>query len=108
MVSKTVAYTGNEAIAHGMKQINPDVIAAYPITPQTEIVQIYSTFVADGLVDTEFVTVESEHSAMSAVIGASAAGARAMTATSSQGLAYMHEVVYIAASMRLPIVMAVA
>mgnify|MGYP000859431705 CR=1 FL=1 len=106
-MKKTVAYTGNEAVAFGMKQINPDVVAAYPITPQTEIVQIFSNFVADGLVDTEFVTVESEHSAMSAVIGAAAAGARSMTATSSAGLAYMHEVVYIAASMRLPIVMQV-
>jgi len=99
-----VALSGNEAVAHAMKQINPDVVAAYPITPQTEIVQIFSSFVANGQVDTEFVTVESEHSAMSATIGASAAGARAMTATSSQGLAYMFEVVYIAASMRLPIV----
>ncbi|MBO8125794.1 MAG: pyruvate ferredoxin oxidoreductase [Firmicutes bacterium] len=90
-----------------MKQLNPDVVAAYPITPQTEIVQIFSTFVADGLVDTEFITVESEHSAMSATIGAAAAGARAMTATSSAGLAFMHEVVYVAASMRLPIVMPV-
>ncbi len=87
-----------------MRQINPDVVAAYPITPQTEIVQIFSSFVADGDVDTEFVTVESEHSAMSATIGASAAGARAMTATSSQGLALMWEVLYVAAGLRLPIV----
>ena len=79
------AWTGNEAVANAMRQINPDVVAAYPITPATEIVQIYSSFVADGLVNTEFVAVESEHSAMSATIGASAAGARAMTATSSQG-----------------------
>ncbi|MDD2431533.1 MAG: transketolase C-terminal domain-containing protein [Firmicutes bacterium] len=99
------ALTGNEAMAEAMRQINPDVIAAYPITPQTEIVQLFSNFVADGKVDTEFVTVESEHSAMSATIGASAAGSRAMTATSSQGMAYMWEVLYIAASMRLPIVM---
>lgn len=104
---KGLAYTGNEAVAQAMKQINPDVVAAYPITPQTEIVQIFSTFVADGLVKTEFVTVESEHSAMSATVGASAAGARAMTATSSQGLAYMWEVLYIAAGLRLPIVMPV-
>lgn len=102
-----VALTGNEAVAHAMKQINPDVVAAYPITPQTEVVQIFSTFVADGTVDTEFITVESEHSAMSATIGASAAGARAMTATSSQGLMLMMEVVHIAASLRLPIVMPV-
>jgi len=103
-VSKRVAITGNEAVAQAMRQINPDVVAAYPITPQTEIVQIFSTFVADGDVDTEFVTVESEHSAMSATIGASAAGARAMTATSSQGLALMWEMLYIAAGLRLPIV----
>jgi pyruvate ferredoxin oxidoreductase alpha subunit len=99
-----VAITGNEAVAQAMKQINPDVVAAYPITPQTEVVQIFSSFVSNGQVDTEFVTVESEHSAMSAAIGASAAGARAMTATSSQGLALMFEMVYIAASLRLPIV----
>ncbi|MFW5906572.1 MAG: transketolase C-terminal domain-containing protein, partial [Desulfobia sp.] len=90
-----------------MKQINPDVVAAYPITPQTEAVQMFSQFVADGVVDTEFVTVESEHSAMSATVGASAGGARAMTATSANGLALMWEVVYIAASTRLPIVMPV-
>ncbi|MGE5593007.1 MAG: pyruvate ferredoxin oxidoreductase [Betaproteobacteria bacterium] len=101
---KKVAITGNEAVSQAMRQINPDVVAAYPITPQTEIVQIFSTFVADGDVDTEFVTVESEHSAMSATIGASAAGARAMTATSSQGLALMWEMLYIAAGLRLPIV----
>ncbi len=99
--------TGNEAVAEAMRQINPDVVAAYPITPQTEIVQIFSSFVANGKVDTEFVTVESEHSAMSATVGASAAGARAMTATSANGLAFMWEVVYIAAAMRLPIVMPV-
>ncbi|HHV61458.1 MAG TPA: pyruvate ferredoxin oxidoreductase [Firmicutes bacterium] len=104
---KFVAMTGNEAVAEAMRQINPDVVAAYPITPQTEIVQIFSTFVADGLVKTEFVTVESEHSAMSATIGAAAAGARAMTATSSQGFALMWEMLYIAAGLRLPIVMPV-
>ncbi|MFO8059879.1 MAG: pyruvate ferredoxin oxidoreductase [Bacillota bacterium] len=102
-----VALTGNEAIAQAMRQINPDVVAAYPITPQTEIVQMFSSFVADGEVDTEFVRVESEHSAMSAVIGSAAAGARAMTATSANGLALMWEMVYIAASYRLPIVMPV-
>jgi pyruvate ferredoxin oxidoreductase alpha subunit len=99
------ALTGNEAAAYAMRQINPDVVAAYPITPATEIVQIYSTYVADGLVDSEFVAVESEHSAMSATIGASAAGARSMTGTSSQGLALMWEMLYIAAGLRLPIVM---
>ncbi len=102
-----VAKTGNEAFAEAMRQINPDVVAAYPITPATEIVQLFSQFVADGLVKTEFVAVESEHSAMSACIGASAAGARAMTGTSSQGLALMWEMLYIAGGLRLPIVMAV-
>ncbi len=88
-----------------MRQINPDVVAAYPITPQTPIMHTFSQYVADGAVDTEFITVESEHSAMSACVGASAAGARAMTATSSNGLALMWEIVYIASGMRLPIVM---
>ena len=97
--------SGNEATATAMKQINPDVVAAFPITPSTEIPQYFSTFVDNGLVDTEFVAVESEHSAMSACIGAEAAGARAMTATSSNGLALMWEMVYIASSLRLPIVM---
>lgn len=99
---------GNNAVAHAMRQINPDVVAAYPITPQTSTVQTFSEFVANGLVDTEFVTVESEHSAMSACIGAAAAGARVMTATSSAGLAFMWEVLYVAASIRLPICMLVA
>lgn len=103
-----VALTGNEAVAFSMRQINPDVVAAYPITPSTEVVQIFSGYVANGQVDTEFVTVESEHSAISAVVGASGAGARSMTATSSQGLALMFEILYIAASMRLPIVFPVA
>lgn len=102
-----IALTGNEALALAMKQINPDVVAAYPITPQTEAVQMFSQFVADGEIDTEFVTVESEHSAMSTTVGASAGGARAMTATSANGLALMWEIVYIAASTRLPIVMPV-
>src|SRR6056297_3981457 len=106
-MSSKVALTGNEALAQAMRQINPDVVAAYPITPQTEAVQIFSQFVADGEVDTEFVTVESEHSAMSATVGASAAGARALTATSANGLAYMMEIVYIASSLRLHIVMTV-
>jgi len=106
-VGQRVALTGNEAVAIAMRQVNPDVVAAYPITPQTDIVQYFSSFVADGLLDTEFVTVESEHSAMSATIGAAAAGARAMTATSANGLALMWEVLYIAAGDRLPIVMTV-
>jgi len=105
-MSKRVTKTGNEAMAEAMRQINPDVVAAYPITPATEIVQIFSSFVADGIVDTEFVAVESEHSAMSACIGACAAGARTMTATSSQGLALMWEMLYIASGLRLPIVLA--
>lgn len=97
--------SGNEASATAMKQINPDVVAAFPITPSTEIPQYFSTFVDNGLVDTEFVAVESEHSAMSACIGAEAAGARAMTATSANGLSLMWEMIYIASGMRLPIVM---
>ena len=97
--------SGNEAAAIAMKQINPDVVAAFPITPSTEIPQYFSTFVSNGAVDTEFVAVESEHSAMSACIGAEAAGARAMTATSANGLSLMWEMIYIASSLRLPIVM---
>ena len=97
--------SGNEASAMAMKQINPDVVAAFPITPSTEIPQYFSTFVSNGSVDTEFVAVESEHSAMSACIGAEAAGARAMTATSANGLSLMWEMIYIASSLRLPIVM---
>jgi pyruvate ferredoxin oxidoreductase alpha subunit len=100
-----LAVTGNEAVAEAMRQINPDVVCAYPITPQTEVVQLYAQMVADGKVTSEFVTVESEHSAMSAVIGSAAGGVRTMTATSSQGLALMWELLYIAASYRLPIVM---
>lgn len=102
-----LSLTGNQAAAEAMRQVNPDVVAAYPITPQTEIVMAFSQFHADGKVDTEMITVESEHSAMSACIGSASAGARTMTATSSQGLALMHEMVYIAASLRLPIVMPV-
>ncbi len=107
MVTKeVVARTGNEAMAEAMRQINPDVVAAYPITPATEIVQIFSGYVADGEVDTEYIAVESEHSAMSACVGASAGGARVMTGTSSQGLLLMSEILYIAAGMRLPIILA--
>ncbi|MGZ8695062.1 MAG: pyruvate ferredoxin oxidoreductase [Gaiellaceae bacterium] len=98
--------TGGEVVAHAMRQIDPDVVPVYPITPQTPIIQGYAKFVADGRAHGEIVNVESEHSAMSAAIGAALAGARTMTATSSQGLALMAEVVYIAASMRAPIVMA--
>ena len=97
--------SGNEAAATAMKQINPDVVAAFPITPSTEIPQYFSTFVNNGQVDTNFVAVESEHSAMSACIGAESAGARTMTATSANGLSLMWEMIYIASSLRLPIVM---
>jgi len=103
---KLVAKTGNEVMAEAMRQIEPDVVAAYPITPATEIVQIFSQFVADGIVKSEYVAVESEHSAMSATIAASASGARAMTGTASQGLSLMWEMLYIASGLRLPIVMA--
>lgn len=103
---KTIATTGNVLVADAMRQCAPDVMAAYPITPQTTIVEEYAKYVAQGRVHTEYVTTESEHSAMSACIGASAAGARVMTATSSQGLALMWEELHIAAGMRLPIVMA--
>jgi len=104
---KIIPLTGDQAAAEAMRQIEPDVVAAYPITPQTEIVMNFSQFVADGKVDTEMIHVESEHSAMSACVGSAAAGARTMTATSANGLALMWEVVYIAASTRLPIVMPV-
>ena len=104
---KLVPLTGDQAVAEAMRQIEPDVVAAYPITPQTEIVMGFSQFVADGKVRTEMIPVESEHSAMSACVGSAAAGARTMTATSANGLALMWEVVYIAASTRLPIVMPV-
>jgi pyruvate ferredoxin oxidoreductase alpha subunit len=93
-------------MAEAMRQIAPDVVAAYPITPSTQVVENFSQFVADGKVPTNFVTVESEHSAMSACIGAAAAGGRVMTATSSAGLAYMWEMLSIASGLRLPIVMA--
>ncbi|MEG0579560.1 MAG: pyruvate ferredoxin oxidoreductase [Niameybacter sp.] len=100
--------SGNEAVATAMKQINPDTVAAYPITPSTEIPQYFANFVANGSVDTEFIPVESEHSAMSACIGAAAAGGRVMSATSSQGLALMFEMLNIASGMRLPITLVCA
>jgi pyruvate ferredoxin oxidoreductase alpha subunit len=99
--------TGGEAVAHAMRQVDPDVVPVYPITPQTPIIQTFSKLVADGRARADVVNVESEHSAMSAAVGAALAGARTMTATSSQGLALMAEVVYLAASLRAPIVMAV-
>ncbi|MEI6633941.1 MAG: transketolase C-terminal domain-containing protein [Chlamydiota bacterium] len=106
-MNRIVALTGNEAAAEAMRQIDPDVVPAYPITPQTELMHKFAEFVADGLVKTEMILVESEHSAMSAAVGACAAGARVMTATSANGLALMWEIVYIAASLRLPVVMTV-
>lgn len=105
-MQKFDASTGNIATATALKQINPDVCAAYPITPSTEVVMIYSAFVANGEVDTEMITVESEHSAMSACIGASLAGGRVFTATSSAGLAYMWEVLSVASGLRTTIVLA--
>lgn len=106
-MGKGMALEGTEAVAYAMKQIDPDVVSAYPITPQTGIVQTFANFVADGEVHTEYIQAESEHSALSACVGAAAAGARAMTATSSQGLALMWEILYIAAAMRSPLVMPV-
>jgi len=99
---------GSRAVAEATKLCDVDVIAAYPITPQTHIVEDLAKFVADGELDCSYVKVESEHSAMSACVGSSATGARTFTATSSQGLALMNEVLFIASGMRLPIVMAVA
>ena len=98
--------SGNEAVAYAIKQINPDVMPAFPITPSTEIPQYVANYIANGKVDTEFIHVESEHSAMSAAVGASAAGARVVTATSSCGMALMWEELYVAASDRLPVVLA--
>ncbi len=98
--------SGNEAVSYAIRQINPDVMPAFPITPSTEIPQMVSTYIANGEMDTEFIPVESEHSSMSATIGAQAAGARSLTATSSAGLALMWEELLLAASNRLPLVMA--
>jgi len=97
--------TGNFAVSEAMRQINPDVVAAYPITPQTEIMQIFSSFVSNGYVDSELITAESEHSALSACVGAAVSGARAMTATAGPGLALMWEILGIASGMRAPMVL---
>jgi pyruvate ferredoxin oxidoreductase alpha subunit len=105
---KPVGMTGDEAVAQAIKLVDPDVVAAYPITPQTIIVERISDFYADGEINSEYVTVESEHSAMSACVGASATGARVFTASSSQGILLMYEILFIAASSRLPIVMSIA
>ncbi len=103
---RTRLLTGAHAAAEAMRQMDPDVVPVYPITPQTPIVEAFAQFVADGRVHTELMHMESEHSAMSAAVGAALAGARTMTATASQGLAYMIEVVYIAAGLRAPVVLA--
>jgi len=108
VMGKIIGLTGDEAIAYAVKQCNVDVVAAYPITPQTIMVEAFSQYVHDGVVDTEFICVESEHSAMSACIGASLVGARVFTATASQGLALMHEMLYAASGLRCPIVMGIA
>ena len=105
MEQQFVALTGNEAVATAFKQARPHVASAFPITPQTEMMHKFAEFVANGEVDTEMILVESEHSAMSAAVGSQAAGARTFTATSSAGFALMWEIVYVAASLRLPIVM---
>jgi pyruvate ferredoxin oxidoreductase alpha subunit len=104
---KTLAMNGDEAVAYAAKQSDVDIVAAYPITPQTIIVEKFSEYVANGEVDTEFVCVESEHSALAACLAASLTGARAFTATASAGLALMHEMVYVTAGCRAPVVMAV-
>lgn len=107
-MGKITILTGNASVAEAIRQIEPDVVAAYPITPSTAVVQYVAQFVADGIIKSEFVCPESEHSAMSMCIGAASAGARVVTATASQGLALMWELLYIAAGLRLPIVTAVA
>ena len=104
-MNERTALTANDSAAMALKQVNPDVAAVFPITPQTELMHKFSQYVADGDVDTELINVESEHSAMSATVGAAAAGARSVTATSANGLALMWEILYIASSLRLPIVM---
>jgi len=106
-MAKVVAVTGNEAVANALRQVNPDVCAAYPITPQTDMMQRFASFVSNDQVKTELILVESEHSSMSACVGASAAGGRVVTATSSQGLALMWEILFIASGSRLPIIMPV-
>ncbi|MFH1092213.1 MAG: transketolase C-terminal domain-containing protein [Pseudomonadota bacterium] len=107
-MSKRIGLEVSLAVSEAVKLCDVDVVAAYPITPQTHIVEHLAELVAEGELDAEFVPVESEHSAMSACIGSSAAGARTFTATASQGLALMHEILYIASTMRLPIVLSVA
>ena len=103
--STAIAVNGGEAIAYALKQIEPEVVAAYPITPQTLIIEKFAEYCADGVVRTEYINVESEHAALSACVGASAAGARAITATAGPGLALMFEMLGVTSGMRLPIVM---
>jgi len=105
MPTKVIALTGNQAAAEAMRQINFDVAAVYPISPQTELMGFFAEYVANGEVDTDMVAVEGEHSAMAACIGAAAAGARVITASAGPGIAYMVENLYIASGMRLPIVL---
>ena len=105
---KMMALAGDEAVAYAAKQSDVDVVAAYPITPQTIIVEKFSEYVANGEVETEFVCVESEHSAMAASLSASVTGARAFTATASAGLALMHEMLFVTSGCRAPVVMAIA
>src|SRR5574342_6533 len=107
IMGKRVGMEVSIAAAEAVKQANVDVISAYPITPQTHIVEHLAELVANGELDAEYIPVESEHSAMSACLGSAAAGARTFTATAGQGLELMHEVVYVASAMRLPVVMAV-
>ncbi|ADN51309.1 pyruvate flavodoxin/ferredoxin oxidoreductase [Vulcanisaeta distributa] len=107
VVKERLGLTSNYAVAYAVKAVDVDVIAAYPITPQTTIIEKLAEFVANGEIDAEYIPVESEHSALSAVVGAAAAGARVFTATSAQGLEFMHEVLYITSGLRLPVVMAV-
>lgn len=104
-LQKVEVWDGNMAASHALRQAQVDVVAAYPITPSTPIVQNYGSFVSNGNIDGEFVMVESEHAAMSGCVGAAAAGGRVATATSSQGFALMIEVLYQASGMRLPIVL---
>jgi pyruvate ferredoxin oxidoreductase alpha subunit len=106
-IQETEVWDGNFAAAHALRQAQVDVVAAYPITPSTPIVEGYAQFLADGYVDGEFVMVESEHAAMSGCVGAAASGGRVATATSSQGFALMAEVLYQASGMRLPIILTV-
>jgi pyruvate ferredoxin oxidoreductase alpha subunit len=106
-MSKLMTLNGNQTVAEAVRQVDPDVMAAYPITPSTAIVETIAKFKADGLISGEYVCPESEHSAMSVCIGAASAGGRVMTATASQGLALMWEMLYIAAGLRLPIVAAI-